>query len=34
MVQRWPGCYIPPIPSKQVIGNKDIKVVEDRRRFL
>jgi len=34
MVGRWPGCFIPPIPAKKAIGNKDENVVEDRRRFL
>jgi len=34
MISRWPGCYIPPIPSKQAIGNKEHKFIEDRKRFL
>ena len=34
LVQRWPGCYIPPIPSKKMFGNLDLKFVEERRRFL
>ncbi|KAL4508554.1 hypothetical protein ABPG72_003858 [Tetrahymena utriculariae] len=34
LVQRWPGCFIPPIPSKKVIGNKETKFLEDRKNFL
>jgi hypothetical protein len=32
--KKWPGCYIPPVPSKKITGNKEDKFVEDRRRFL
>lgn len=28
---RWPGCYIPCIPEKQLIGDKDEGFVEERR---
>ena len=21
MANQWPGCYVPPIPKKKVIGN-------------
>lgn len=34
LILRWPGCFIPPIPSKKVIGNKETKFLEDRKRFL
>lgn len=34
LIARWPGCYIPPIPPKKAIGNKDMKFVEERRRLL
>ncbi|CAD8189257.1 unnamed protein product [Paramecium octaurelia] len=34
LLQRWPGCYVPPIPAKQALGNNEQKVVEDRKRFL
>lgn len=34
LVLRWPGCFIPPIPSKKVMGNKETKFLEDRKRFL
>jgi hypothetical protein len=34
MQQRWPGCYIPPLPEKKAIGNLDLKFIEDRRKFL
>lgn len=34
LILRWPGCYIPPIPPKKAIGNKDAKFVEERRALL
>lgn len=32
--QRWPGIYIPAIPEKKLVGNKDEKFVEERRNLL
>jgi len=32
--ERWPGCYIPAIPEKQFIGDKDEGFVEERRQLL
>lgn len=32
--ERWPGCYIPAIPEKQLIGDKDEGFVEERRQLL
>jgi sorting nexin-1/2 len=34
MLQRWPGIYVPAIPEKKVIGNKDDQFVEERRSLL
>lgn len=34
LLQRWPGCYVPPIPSKSALGNNEPKLIEDRKRFL
>lgn len=41
LAKYWPGCYIPPIPSKKATvrrilaqGNKEDRFVESRRRFL
>ncbi len=31
---RWPGVYIPAIPEKKLMGNKDDKFVEERRALL
>jgi hypothetical protein len=31
---RWPGTFIPPIPAKKAVGNKDDKYIEYRRHFL
>jgi hypothetical protein len=32
--ERWPGCYIPAIPEKQLIGDKEDGFVEERRQLL
>jgi hypothetical protein len=32
--ERWPGCYVPAIPEKQLIGDKDEGFVEERRQLL
>ena len=34
LAQRWPGVYIPAIPEKKLMGNKDDKFVEERRALL
>jgi sorting nexin-1/2 len=34
LVQRWPGVFIPAIPEKQILGNKDDQFVEERRLLL
>lgn len=34
LTARWPGVYIPAIPEKKAIGNKDDKFVEERRAML
>lgn len=30
---RWPGCFIPPMPTKS-IGNKDLELIHIRSRFI
>jgi hypothetical protein len=32
--ERWPGCYVPAIPEKQVIGDKEAGFIEERRTLL
>jgi hypothetical protein len=34
LVNRWPGTFVPAIPSKKAVGNKDDKYIEHRRHFL
>lgn len=34
LVNRWPGTFVPAIPSKKAVGNKDDKYIEHRRYFL
>lgn len=34
LFSRYPGLYIPPVPSKQFSGNKEENFVEERRYFL
>ena len=31
---RWPGCYMPSIPEKKVVGKEDEKFIEERRVLL
>lgn len=30
----WPGLFIPYMPSKKLIGNRDVKFIIERRYFL
>ena len=34
LTQRWPGIYVPKIPPKKSIGNKDMKFILERRYYL
>lgn len=34
LLNRWPGCYVPPIPPKKLIGNLNAKFIDDRRKYL
>ena len=34
LTARWPGVYIPAIPEKKLVGNKDEKFIEERRALL
>eukprot|EP00347_Sterkiella_histriomuscorum_P006955 403350798 len=31
---RWPGVYVPAIPPKKAVGNKDVKFIIERRYYL
>jgi hypothetical protein len=31
---RWPGLFVPCIPPKKAVGNKDVKFIVERRYFL
>ena len=31
MLVRWPGCYIPSLPSKKMMGNMDANFIDERR---
>ena len=31
---RWPGCYIPSLPEKKMVGKDDEKFIEERRILL
>ena len=33
-MKRWPAFYIPPIPPKKALGNKEDRVVEERWYML
>lgn len=32
--ERWPGCYVPAIPEKQIFGDKEDGFIEERRQLL
>jgi hypothetical protein len=34
MVRNWVGVWVPPLPEKRIVGNKDPKFLEVRRRGL
>lgn len=34
LAARWPGVYIPALPEKKLVGNKDEKFIEERRSLL
>ena len=34
LTQRWPGIFIPALPPKKAMGNKDVKFIIERRYFL
>ena len=34
IVTNWPGIYIPSVPSKKLVGNKDVNFIIERRYFL
>jgi hypothetical protein len=34
LLDRWPGCYVPAIPEKSAVGDKEDAFVEQRRSLL
>lgn len=34
LIHRWPGVFIPAIPPKKAVGNKEEKFIEERMVFL
>lgn len=34
MMKNWPGCYIPSLPRKKVIGNNEFLFIESRKKSL
>ena len=32
--ERWPGVFIPAIPTKQILNKNDTQVTKNRQRFL
>lgn len=34
MLQRWPGCFIPPLPPKKLLNKGETSFVEERRKYL
>lgn len=34
LVLNFPGIFIPPVPGKKLVGNKDFKFILERRYYL
>ena len=34
LINKWPGCYIPPIPPKKAVGNMEREFVYERTKQL
>ena len=34
LLKRWPGCYVPPLPSEKMIGNLDKENVDERSKYI
>ena len=34
LVQRWPGCYVPPLPKKKMVGDMDKENLKERTSFM
>ena len=34
LVQHWPGIYVPAVPAKKAIGNKELAFIMERRYYL
>jgi hypothetical protein len=34
ILTRWPGIYVPPIPPKKAVGNKEDRFLDERKHFL
>lgn len=34
MVARWPGCFVPSIPSKNILNKNDNHITRRRMRYL
>jgi sorting nexin-1/2 len=34
LCSRWPGLFVPSIPPKKAVGNKDVLFIVERRYFL
>lgn len=34
LIERWPGCYVPGIPPKKMLDNKNEGFIEKRRWLL
>lgn len=34
LVQRWPGCYVPPLPKKKIVGDMNKENLRERTAFF
>lgn len=34
MLERWPGCFVPAIPAKQLLNKTELQTTLNRMRFL
>ena len=34
IIANWPGIFVPSVPSKKLVGNKDVQFIIERKYYL